>query len=222
MRCARRTSLNRLLLPVTVLVLATACSPPPASEINGEGKTVASVRAERRAFDGAPPTIPHTSFGMACVSCHNLEGVAVEGVGYAPPSPHDKTLGMSAVSRCQQCHVFAGTDQVSTGNKVANHTVASNTVASRPFVGNTFAGLRQDLRPGRRLHPHAPPTMPHKTLMRENCTACHAGPAAREEIRTSHPERPRCTQCHVSVETRSTFTVPAAISNPASPAPTGG
>jgi cytochrome c-type protein NapB len=41
--------------------------------------------------------------------------------------------------------------------------------------------------------------------MRENCAACHAGPAAREEIRTSHPERTRCRQCHVEVTARSEF-----------------
>jgi cytochrome c-type protein NapB len=42
--------------------------------------------------------------------------------------------------------------------------------------------------------------------MRENCAACHTGPAAREEIRTSHPERTRCRQCHVPVTTREIFT----------------
>ena len=67
---------------------------------------------------------------------------------------------------------------------------------------NTFL---QDLRHGLRLHDRAPPTIPHKTFMRENCVACHAGPAAREEIRTSHPERRRCRQCHVPVATQETF-----------------
>jgi cytochrome c-type protein NapB len=41
--------------------------------------------------------------------------------------------------------------------------------------------------------------------MRENCTACHDGPAAREEIRTPHPERVRCRQCHLTVATTATF-----------------
>lgn len=155
---------------------------------HGVTKTAATVRAERRLFDGAPPVIPHQPFGAACVSCHNQEGKAVEGVGFAPPSPHELTAGMSAHSRCQQCHVFQVIDE--------------------PWVANTFSGLRQDLRRGRRLFDGAPPVIPHETLMRENCLACHSGPAAREEIRTSHPERPRCRQCHVAQTTTSEFRPP--------------
>lgn len=173
MRGANRKSL------AAVLLLAVACSEPPVV------KTAALVRAERRLYDGAPPVIPHQNFGMTCISCHNLQGMAVAGVGYAPPSPHEKTLGMSEVSRCQQCHVFATTTAV--------------------FAANRFDGLRQDLRRGERLEAWAPPTIPHKTLMRENCLACHTGPAAREEIRTPHPERVRCRQCHVPIATRGTF-----------------
>ncbi|MCB1057222.1 MAG: hypothetical protein KDD11_17105 [Acidobacteria bacterium] len=146
------------------------------------------MRAERRLFDGAPPVIPHQPFGAPCISCHNLEGKAVEGVGFAPPSPHELTGGMSALSRCQQCHVFQVTDQ--------------------PWVDNTFVGLRQDLRQGTRLYDGAPPVIPHQLLMRDNCLACHAGPAAREEIRTSHPERIRCRQCHVAQTTTSEFRPP--------------
>ena len=44
--------------------------------------------------------------------------------------------------------------------------------------------VRQDLRQGKRLNALAPPPIPHKPFMRENCVACHSGPAAREEIRT--------------------------------------
>jgi cytochrome c-type protein NapB len=32
--------------------------------------------------------------------------------------------------------------------------------------------------------------------MRENCRACHAGPGAVAELRTTHPERVSCRQCH--------------------------
>lgn len=172
------------------LLFAVACAPQTADKVGVPGaggalKTSALERAERRAFDGAPPVIPHVNFGMTCIQCHNLEGMEVEDVGFAPPSPHETTQGMSQFSRCRQCHVFS--------------------VADDEFKGNTFAGLRQDLRRGARLNPFAPPTLPHSTFMRENCVACHSGPAAREEIRTDHPERPRCQQCHVSVETRATF-----------------
>lgn len=143
----------------------------------GATKTAATSRAERRLYDGSPPVIAHGPMGADCTRCHTLEGVAVEGVGFAPPSPHEKTQGLSAMARCEQCHVFKQTDEV--------------------FVENAWVGLSQDLRHGRKLNALAPPVMPHKSFMRENCIACHSGPAAREEIRTPHPERTRCRQCHV-------------------------
>lgn len=160
--------------------LAVACGAGAS-----DPRTPAVERAERRLYDGAPPVVPHTDFGMTCTECHNERGMQVTDVGYAPPSPHEITAGMSATSRCRQCHVFRITDEI--------------------FVASGFVGLRQDLRSGGRLHPLAPPTMPHKAFMRENCVACHTGPAAREEIRTPHPERTRCRQCHLPVTTNELF-----------------
>ena len=151
----------------------------------GAVKTPETVRAERRAFDGAPPVVPHEPFSSPCVECHDREGMAVEDVGFAPPSPHEITAGLSATSHCRQCHVFQRADGV--------------------FAANSFEGLRQDLRRGRRLSPLAPPVMPHPRFMRERCLACHGGPAAREVIRTDHPERPRCEQCHVEQRVATTF-----------------
>ena len=152
---------------------------------DGGMKSAATVRAERRLYDGAPPVVPHENFGMTCTECHNIDGVEVPGVGFAPPQPHADTAGMSSVSRCVQCHVFKQSDAV--------------------FAASDFVGLRQDLRHGARLYPIAPPTIPHKTFMRENCLACHSGSAAREEIRTTHPERTRCRQCHVPAGSRAQF-----------------
>jgi nitrate reductase (cytochrome), electron transfer subunit len=45
--------------------------------------------------------------------------------------------------------------------------------------------------------PGGPPTVPHRLQLRENCLACHMGAGAVEEIRTTHPERANCRQCHV-------------------------
>lgn len=145
----------------------------------------ATLRAARRAFDGAPPVIPHTSHGGACVSCHTRDGLEIGGLGFAPASPHDTTPGMGATARCEQCHVYQTTLGV--------------------FVDNGFVGLRQDLRRGARLNPLAPPVLPHQTLLRENCASCHTGPAARQEIKTPHPERTRCQQCHVPVNVTTEF-----------------
>ena len=178
-------------LAVVLAALVAACAPEPGTDsvsvpgFEGAQKSAAVVRAERRLFDGAPPVIPHENFGAACISCHDREGMAVEGVGFSPPSPHAETAGMSAMSRCEQCHV-----------RQPGHDA---------WVENTFAGLRQDLRRGKRLNPLAPPVIPHLLAMRENCVACHSGPAAREEIRTDHPERARCQQCHLEPTTTGSF-----------------
>ena len=50
---------------------------------------------------------------------------------------------------------------------------------------------------GRQAIPGGPLLIPHSLQMRENCLACHAGPQAVVEIKTSHPERQNCQQCHV-------------------------
>lgn len=164
-----------------ILLLLAACSGEadkvPVPGHDGVVKTAALARAARRAYDGAPPTIPHQNFGMGCMNCHTERGMSVPQVGFAPPMPHEITDGLSAVSRCTQCHVFRETDET--------------------FRGSGFVGLEQDLRTGDRAHLLAPPVLPHPIFMRENCVACHTGPAAREEIRCDHPERPRCTQCHL-------------------------
>lgn len=166
-------------LGLTVLVLA--------------GCGAGSERAERnersgRAFDGAPPVIAHETFGAACESCHHPNGPRVPELGYAPRSPHQETAGMQ-FSRCQQCHVFQNAEGV--------------------WRSSTFEGLPQPTVFAHRAHPLAPPTIPHPVFMRENCLACHDGPAARDAIRTDHPERTRCRQCHVEQATTGRFREPS-------------
>ena len=176
---------TRLITLLIAVGLVTACGGETALRGAAEAKTPAGERAQRRAYDGAPPVIPHENFGMTCTECHDLQGVEVTDVGFSPPSPHDKTMGMSAISNCRQCHVFSGDAAV--------------------FAANDFVGLPQDLRRGQRLSDFSPPVIPHKTFMRENCVACHSGQAAREEIRTTHPERTNCGQCHVGQVATATF-----------------
>lgn len=120
--------------------------------------------------------IPHEAFGAACEQCHGPAGPAVPELGYAPRSPHGKTAGME-FNRCQQCHVFQNSEGV--------------------WRSTSFQGMSESNAPAWRAHPIAPPTIPHPVFMREDCLACHDGPAARDAIRTTHPERARCQQCHV-------------------------
>lgn len=159
---------------VAFAALAGSCShsdPPVSVALTGS-----PTRSERRAFDGAPPVIPHQPLGGSCTTCHAASAREVPGVGLAPPNPHLKTLGLSEASRCRQCHVFKTSAEV--------------------FSGNDFEGLAQNLRHGDRLYPHAPPVIPHQVFMREDCAACHAGEAARPEVKCSHAERTNCLQCH--------------------------
>jgi len=175
---------RKTLIPTSlgILLLLAACGGEQTQVAvpghPGANKTVASLRAQRRAFDGAPPVIPHKQFGAACTNCHTMQGIDLPGTGFAPPMPHAQTKGMHGELRCGQCHVRQTTDDI--------------------WRESEFDGLRQDLRRGKKAFITSPPVIPHALQMRENCRACHTGPAAREEIRCSHPERVRCTQCHVA------------------------
>jgi len=149
--------------------------------------TPAAARAERRAYEGAPPVIPHRHFSRDCGSCHDSGGVAVPDVGVAPASPHSETRGIGAGARCGQCHV-----ERTTGGE---------------FRVSHFEGRRPPLRHRPAASPGAPPVIPHPVFMRESCAACHVGPAARPEIRTTHAERKRCRQCHVERQAVASFGV---------------
>ena len=124
-------------------------------------------RAKNRAFDGAPPTIPHpveTQSVASCLACHG-EGLKV-GDRVASKISH------AHLTNCTQCHVEQ----------------------SRVPVENTFVGVYR-AGPGTRASPGAPPTIPHHTWMRENCASCH-GLLTRPGTRTTHPWLTNCVQCH--------------------------
>jgi len=132
----------------------------------------------RRAFPGAPPSIPHQIFderrdGKSCLACHT-DGEYVPFLkAYAPVVPHPEMLN------CRQCHVAGKQDQPV--------ITATNFVMEKP------PSIHGAAMPG------APPPIPHTLAMRNNCLACHAGPSAPKEIRTTHPERVNCRQCHAAV-----------------------
>jgi cytochrome c-type protein NapB len=127
----------------------------------------------RRADLGAPPIIPHAvedpeTSARACLACHGGGGWVPRFNAYSPVTPHPE------LTSCQDCHVV---EEPSRGSPPAPRTVAP-------------PPLRRAAMPG------SPPPIPHDLEMRETCLACHAGPAAVAEIRTSHPERLSCRQCH--------------------------
>jgi cytochrome c-type protein NapB len=144
-------------------------------EMTPEGRAEALAdRAHRRAFFGAPPVIPHPvddSSSGSCLACHRT-GVKVAGK-IAYPISHPP------YANCLQCHApSVGRLGGDPPKLVTDFTrLDESTLASRAWPG-------------------APPRMPHGVWMRENCTSCH-GLVARPGLRTPHPNRQNCQQCHV-------------------------
>jgi cytochrome c-type protein NapB len=135
------------------------------------------ARAQRRAFDGAPPVVPHPvrAGGAAeCLACH-AEGFALGG-RRARRVPHE------AFASCTQCHVSSA---------ASFSVLAANPAAA---AESAWRGLESPTR-GQRAYPGAPPAVPHETRMRERCESCH-GADGRQALRTPHPERRSCLQCH--------------------------
>jgi cytochrome c-type protein NapB len=135
------------------------------------------ARAARRAYDGAPPVVPHPvrAGGAAeCLACH-AEGFALGG-RRANRVPH------TTYASCTQCHVSSSASFAS---------LPPNPAA---LVDTRWQGLASPSQ-GREAYPGAPPEVPHPTRMREQCESCH-GPEGRAALRTPHPERRSCLQCH--------------------------
>lgn len=132
-----------------------------------------AARAERRAYDGAPPRIPHTideRSTSSCIACHGEGLVIADRV--APRMSHP------VYQNCTQCHVPLDKPMLE----------RSASPADNDFVGRSP-------QPGFRYLPGAPPVMPHPRAMHETCASCHGvlGPPG---LRTTHPERQSCEQCH--------------------------
>jgi cytochrome c-type protein NapB len=181
-------------------------------------RTLAAFRA-LRAYPGAPPRVPHGLTAgefraTQCNTCHERGGFVARFAAYAPVTPHPEQ------SACLQCHA---TDAALVGIALPDgsgdaicrqcHDPGSMTAApgARPATGlwpvlsRTADGL--------------PPSIPHDLQLRGNCLACHMGPAAVAEIRTTHPERSDCRQCHVTLAAdEAPFERPA----PATPRRSGG
>ncbi|MCL4223092.1 MAG: nitrate reductase cytochrome c-type subunit [Myxococcales bacterium] len=134
-----------------------------------------AARAARRAYDGAPPVIPHAVDQLAvpaCLACHD-QGLVVGGK-VAPVMSHVERTS------CLQCHVVAADPRPRAETPPPPEST---------FVGLGAPGL------GERAWPGAPPTIPHATWMRERCESCH-GPMGAHGLKTTHPWRQSCVQCH--------------------------
>ncbi len=146
-----------------------------------------------RAYPGAPPRIPHEvspeqSRATLCNACHAGGGYVPRHGAYTPVTPHPE------FSDCLQCHVpDAGAVGVGVGAVPADLSLVG--WAPADWVARDWPELDQRAMPG------SPLWIPHELRLRENCLACHAGPGAVEEIRTTHPDRTDCRSCHVPLVT---------------------
>lgn len=141
-------------------------------------RTLASTRA-LRAYPGAPPRIPHAltedEFRFtSCGNCHERGGFVPRFGAYTPITPHPQ------YANCLQCHVPEQTS--------SNFVATDWRAAEWPPTGL-------------RAMDGSPQWIPHDLQLRGNCLTCHGGPGAVVEIRTTHPERANCRQCHVPAGT---------------------
>ena len=157
----------------------------PEAQLTGEAGTRTLAQFYRlRQYPGSPPVIPHgvaAAFATTdgnCLACHGKGGYSAEHRAFAPVTPHPEN------SLCFQCHAA--------------------TTAAKPFVDSTWRSLPPP-RLGNSSLGGSPPTSPHGLQLRENCIACHVGPAAVAEIRVTHASRGNCRQCHVVAQPQEVF-----------------
>lgn len=136
---------------------------------------------KNRAYDGAPPLIPHPLLsekgigGKTCLQCHASGGYVERFKAFAPITPHPDFVN------CNQCHVPKKTDKL--------------------FVSSQFK-RSVPKRIGSGVLDGSPPPIPHDFQVRGSCLSCHGSPSAAKEIRVSHPERVNCLQCHAPTNNR--------------------
>lgn len=155
----------------------------PSEDGNRDGErtyTDVLARSNLRAYDGAPPMVPHPipiRGDLPCLTCHD-QGLVV-GSLRAPAVSHAK------LTNCVQCHV------------PANGPFPDGFPADvEPIAPNEFSGLAA-AHQSPRAWDGAPPVVPHSTWMRQECDSCH-GPSGAPGIRTTHPLRQNCLQCHAT------------------------
>ena len=159
--------------PTRFALVAADTPPAPAASVPAARLEALAIRAELRAYNGAPPVIPHEIKQITstnCLRCHG-EGPEADEKG-APKVPH------VILASCTQCHVEQESEWFME-------------VEPAP---NTFDGIPAP-EAGPRAFAGAPPVVPHSTLMRPNCLSCH-GPFGLAPLRSSHPQRQVCLQCH--------------------------
>ncbi len=149
----------------------------PVEQTEEDRARALEVRRARRAYAGAPPVVPHPiqeREAAACLACHST-GAFVGGLR-APRMSHE------SYTMCVQCH--APIREEAPLARALGHVGGENV-----FVGALDEGRGETAWTG------APPTIPHATFMRTQCSSCH-GPYGAQGLRTPHPDQTNCVQCH--------------------------
>jgi len=165
------------LLRTTSIKLPGIPEPELFAEIqpNAEEKAAsARARASRRAFNGAPPVIPHAVADTNDAACYACHGGGIRIAGHKA-----SVMSHPFLANCLQCHA----------------PPPPSFHQREPEVESSFVGLPAP-RSGQRAYPGAPPTIPHSRWMRQNCLACHGHQQGWAGMETTHPWRTNCTQCH--------------------------
>ena len=153
-----------------------------------------------RAFPGAPPRIPHgltpTEFQTGgCKTCHERGGFTQRFGAYVPLSPHPE------MAACLQCHVG---DAQLMAIPLPNADPSTRCRQCHAPGATRWKDSTLDWTPpawpqlARVTEGQGPPPIPHTLALRGNCLSCHSAPAGVDVIRTTHPERANCRQCHVA------------------------
>lgn len=189
-------------IPAEADVFRTAAAdlavPAGAARRRGAHRRTLEMFHALRAYPGAPPRVAHGLSAEefrsgACLACHERGGWVARFASYAPVTPHPQ------LEACLQCHVpedaVVGRQPSAGGDALCFecHDPDGRTPAFVPLDWRTRAPPPI----GQRAMEESPPAIPHDLQLRGNCLGCHAGPGAVEDIRTSHPERINCRQCHV-------------------------
>lgn len=164
----------RLNNPAPAVVPESRANPAAVADKFASRVRAMERRAELRAFEGAPPMIPHATADLniqTCRACHAQGLKAGDKVA--------RGVSHTYLVNCTQCHVEAVSDRADLGLS----------------AGNTFIGLRPSGYGGTRAWAGAPPVMPHTTFMRTNCVSCH-GEFGYDGWRPDHLSRTNCAQCH--------------------------
>jgi cytochrome c-type protein NapB len=175
-----------------------AVNPPSSRRPDAHPRTFATFRL-LRSYPGAPPRVPHGLTAVEfrtnrCNTCHERGGYSQRFGAYAPVNPHPEW------SACLQCHA---TNALVVGLPFPR---ASPDDACKQCHSGGPARFEEA---GLDWHPAAWPVLtprpssgvppiPHDAETRGNCLTCHMGPGAVVELRTTHPDRSNCRQCHVA------------------------